>query len=141
MSNKREKSTDHKKFYEQAIPVSGFLGGLTFTAMTVLIQSKDKFSSPITIFPLLSLDYYQILIAAMAVISVLFITSAVGMINIASGIRSKGTYVTTMDLLMTLGFYGLLIFLPMIVIPFSVIGAAIVITIEIIYITIFVRYK
>lgn len=67
-----------------------FLGGLTFTALTLLLQNKDNFRFE----PVSSMLYYpELLMDGMAVVSALFIIGAIGMSVLGAGReKSKSSY-------------------------------------------------
>jgi hypothetical protein len=75
---------DTKSFYANTLTVTGILAGITFAAMTFLIDSMTKFTFP-EWFPA-TIDYTQMLIGGMAMLTVLLlILSTIGMITVVSG--------------------------------------------------------
>jgi len=128
-------------FHAHALNVTGFLGGITFAAMILIIESKDKFvfSPPESLMPLIEsipmkLNYAEQLINLAAISSVLFIVSTVGLIRLAAGEKdTKDKYSRFMEYLASAGFIVLImILLPALVLPFSLIGAIVVFIIGII---------
>ncbi len=109
--------------------VSSFLGGITFAAMILLMQSSDKFSTV----PLSSLSplYPNGLIIGTAVTSVLFIGSSIGMIKPASGLRkTEKEHPRLAGTMADLGFLGLMVLLPFLALPFSIAGAVILVILD-----------
>jgi len=107
--------------------VTGFLGGITFAAMILIIQNMSIFDYKIP-FEISIPAYPKLLITGTAIISVLFIVPSVGYIRAAAGeFNVPTTYTRYLGKLAEVGFYLLIIgLLPALILPFSTIGAAIV---------------
>lgn len=124
-------------FHGHSLSVTSFLGGITFAAMILLIQSRKDIAIP-SEFPTFYLD---LLITGTAITSVLFIVSSVGMIRIASGERKANEkFSKSMEVFAALGFYGLIALLPLLVLPFLWPGALAVGIVEGITIGIYAKY-
>lgn len=108
------------------VGVQGFLAGITITILVLVIQIKDVF-----IFN--GESYYEILIPGIAITSVFFIICTYGLVNIALGLKKPGTaYARYMDRLVLSGYYGIMIIIPALVLPFTLVGAVVVGAVEII---------
>lgn len=117
-------------FHSYALSVTGFLGGITFASMILLMQIQDQF------------EYGEWLITGTAIVSVFFIISTVGMVHIASNQKEAGKKFTyLMQNMANFGFFGLMALLPFILFPFSHGGAIILAVIETIVIVLFVSKK
>ena len=98
-----------------------FLGGITFTALVLLIESKVKivvaeFLTPIT-----------------ALVSFFFIISTIGRVVLASSDEKRFKKFDDVIATFTLmGFFGLLSLIPFFVLPFTPTGAIVVGIVEII---------
>ncbi len=124
-------------FHIHTLTVTSFLGGITFAALILLIQSKNDIAIPAG-FPNYYLDG---LITGTAVSTVFLVISSVGMIRTASGERSPDEpFSDAMSIFGSLGFFGIIALLPFLVLPFSIIGAIIVAMTEAITISIYLRY-
>lgn len=108
-----------------SLTVTGVLGGITFAAMILIIESKDKFEAQLPILFFNSIDYPELLIVGTAFVSVLFITATVGQIRVAAGEKNaKNLYTRFLGKLSLVGFYALVVgLLPALIFPFSLIGA------------------
>lgn len=101
------------------ITISGILAGLTFAALVLLMQSKEKFVTPAFfsfLFP--KVDYSQVLITGLALDSVFFIFVTFCVSLTPNSIRLTFLFATGLGLL--------LLIIPGIIAPFSVIGAPLV---------------
>lgn len=116
-----------RKSFELKLTQSAFLGGITFAAMVLVMQAKDNF-----IF--LDFTYYpDILITSLAGISFLFILSSITLIDVASGLEKTKSKVSTFaDNLTLAAWFSILIIIPLIVLPFTLIGAIVLGIIEIV---------
>lgn len=133
----QEKDKTENTFHSHSLGVTGFLGGIAFAAMILLIQSKNDITLP-SDFPSFYLDA---LITGTAISSVFFIVASVGMIRVAAGEKDeKDPFSEAMATFASLGFFGLMILLPLLVWPFLLVGAIFVVIIEAITIGIFLRY-
>lgn len=119
----KEKDKDKwKKFGEHGLTLSGFLGGITLSSMVLIMQSKEEFEFE----PVSSLFYYpELLIIGLAAVVILFIISAAGLVLVASGER-KPLYTQTIQKFMSAGLYAVCGFVPLILLPFSLVGAIVI---------------
>ncbi len=109
----------------KAITISGFFGGLTFTAMILLMQFSDK------------IQFSEILIPWTALVSFFFIIVTIGfvMIDIEKSHPKRFRYVMMFCFLA--GFYGLIFVIPFLIYSFTVTGAIIIGIIEIFIVAMF----
>jgi len=111
--------------------VTSFLGGITFAAMILLMQSSEKFTVDHQPTFLLQLMYPDGLILGTAIISVLFIAASIGLIRPASGVgHTEKERLHLMELLASLGFIGIMILLPLLIYPFSPYAAIIIAAVD-----------
>lgn len=100
--------------------------------MVVIMQSKEKFFQP-AILAYTSVDYSQFLISGLAIDSSLFIISAAAMVNGGAYWYKVQSLYSLVNLSMRIAFIGLLILLPLLLVPFSIIGAVVTSSIEVIW--------
>jgi hypothetical protein len=128
--------TSHVKFSEHALTACGILGGITFTALVLIMQEEEAFALPFTI-GWLSDNYVQILIGGMAGVSAAFILCVIGLVRPAAGLglyseagseeqSRREAYTNTTIHLFGLGCYGLVGMLPLLVLPFSWLAALVI---------------
>jgi len=108
-------------FYGNTLFVTTFLGGITFAVMILLIQSPSNIISHSAHLP----SYYlKLLITGAAMTSVFLIVASVGMIRVAAGEKTVDhIFSKFMNLFATIGYFGLLALLPLLLYPFSHVGA------------------
>jgi len=122
--------SDDKTFFSNAVGVTGFLGGITFATMVLLIQSDTKIPN------------HEFMIPGTAIISVLFIIATVGNMHVTYDSQNKNKKLkNSMGLFAEMGFFGLMIIIPSLVYPFSMYGAVVVVILEVIVIFIFLKYR
>jgi len=137
LTNKKKEGNGENTFHSHSLNVTGFLGGITFAAMILLMQSKKDIPIPSN-FPSF---YLEALITATAISSVFFIISSVGMIRVASGEKSEDeTFSKAMSVFAGLGFFGLMALLPFMILPFLWEGSLIVAGVEAVTLGIFLKY-
>ncbi len=109
----------NNSFHSYALGVTGFLGGITFATMVLIMQIHSE------------IEYSEWLITGTALVSVLFIISTIGMVHVAYNEKKAGeNFANFIKNLATLGFFGLMIVLPFLVLPFSTGGAIMLTVIE-----------
>jgi len=115
-------------FHGHAQNVTGFLGGITFAAMVLLVESNDKISNA------------DILITMTALSSMLFIFSTIGMIRVASGVNKiDSEFARLTEWLAVAGFIIFMLVLPLVVLQFSLAGGILVGVGEIFVLAIFLK--
>jgi hypothetical protein len=111
---------------QEWLTMSGILAGFTFAALVLIIQSKEKFVTPISftfIFHYPMTDYSEVLITGLALDSVLFIFMTICV--------TLSPYSQRLAFLFGAGLGLLLFIIPGIIIPFSGIGAILVASTEV----------
>ena len=116
--------------FNQQIPsVTGFLGGITFTAMVLLMQSASE------------IKFSDWLIPATAFVSFLFIITTLTTLIDPKLHRGVGKKHFTINLIfIQMGFVGLLVLIPLIVSSFSLVGSIIIGVLEVICYVIINKY-
>jgi len=148
LDNTYDDATERK--YEKSLGVASVLGGLTLTALAVLIQPGDNpvfctfnstnqnsstFDTPFCNFVLSVgrdhpdvsywLNYKQILIGGLGLVSTLFIISIFGMKAALVHYR-KDSFSESSHLFYEIGIVGLVLSFPFLVIPISIIFGVII---------------
>ena len=119
--SKDEEKNNWLKFAEHELTLSGFLGGLTLSSLVLIMQTKEAFEFT----PVSAYFYYpELLIDGLAVIIVFFIMAAVGLVKVASGGTNQNSKFTKIaENCLSVGFYGLCGFIPLLLLPFSIVGS------------------
>ncbi|MGI0010387.1 MAG: hypothetical protein ACREAE_03200 [Nitrosopumilaceae archaeon] len=99
---------------------TAFLGGVTFTAFVLLIQSQEKFL------------YADWLIPSTAIVSFFLILATFGRVSLATSEKDNMKLLTTVATFTIIGFFGLMILIPFFILSFNLTGAIIVGIIELI---------
>jgi len=124
-----KKSTSNINFYGFGVGTTGFLAGITFATMVLLIQFESQ------------LGFLDILITATAIISVLFIVSTLGMMRVASGqVDEKGIFSQFTSYIGSIAFLIFMGILPAILIQITFWGGILVIAIEIFVLGFFLKF-
>jgi len=120
-----EDDQEDREYSAQSILVVGFLGGIVFTALALVLQSRDAIEAIGYGFE--GVFYFQILITVMGIDSVCFIVSSIIMIETASqrGV-AKSPYGASGRWLMVWGVILLFVIIPFILLPYTLYGAIIV---------------
>lgn len=122
--------SDGKTFFSNAVGVTGFLGGITFATMILLIQSETKVVN------------HEYMIPGTAIISVLFIISTIGNMHVSHDSQNKNNKLQyIMGFFAQLGFFGLMVIIPTLVYPFSPAGSVILVILEAIMIFLFFVFR
>ena len=110
-----------RKQSELMLSTTAFLGGITFAAMVFVMQAQEQF-----IFQ--NISYYpDILITFLAGISFTFILSSLGNMDVAAGILPAFGDMAKYSLRMAVAAWiSVLVIIPFLVLPFTLIGAFIV---------------
>jgi hypothetical protein len=141
----------HLKGYEERLAersqgFTAFLGGITFAAMVVVMQpfGSDPFKKVSWLPPGQFLDvlwYPELLIDWLAIVSVLFVFSS-AFYNIMA--VSKEPYARKFRRsaigFTWAGFVGLLLLMPLILLPFSFIGALFTLSLEVMFLVFTIRH-
>jgi hypothetical protein len=126
---------DDKPTVERDLTLAAFLGGLTFTGMIVLMQTASNFDYA----PVSSVVYYpDILISTTGFVSAVFIIAAAG--HASFNVFTNDDLKRYLDYLLLIGFFGVLILIPLLLLPFNVVGAVVIGSSEAIFAVILLRY-
>ena len=116
--------------HQQALTVMGFFTGLTLTALVLILNSPSAFRTPIG--PVSGAVYFQILATYVAMVGSISSVGIVAFLEVAGGMMPKYSLVdqmgTTFFLVSVFGFMGIL---PLLLAPFTRIGALLVLSLEI----------
>jgi hypothetical protein len=121
--------------HQFGLPVSAFLGGISFTIMAFLIEMKtdNKFHYPMIDDIPNFMELSELVIAGLAVSGTFFIVSSIGMIPVASGrIGELSPLARCAYSCMLIGFYILCGVIALLLLPFSTIGAVAVAIISVV---------
>lgn len=113
----------------QAMIVTGFLGGASFTALLIVLQSPTSFDR--VVWPLAPGEYLAILVTLLSVVCCAFVFSSLEMMRIAAGeVTESSEQSHFATVLLLIGVLGLLLDLPLLLFPFTAYGALIVAGVE-----------
>jgi uncharacterized membrane protein len=126
--------------HQYGLPVSAFLGGISFTIMAFLIEmhTDNKFHYPMIDNMPNFVELSELVIAGLAVSGTFFIVSSIGMIPVASGrIGEISPLARCAYTCMLVGFYILCGVIALFLLPFSTIGAVAVAIISVVVIVMY----
>jgi hypothetical protein len=126
--------------HQFGLPVSAFLGGISFTIMAFLIemQTDNKFHYPMTDDIPNFMELSELVIAGLAASGTFFIVSSIGMIPVASGrIGELSPLARCAYGCMLIGFYILCGVIALVLVPFSIIGTVVVAIISVVVIVMY----
>ena len=126
--------------HQYGLPVSAFLGGISFTIMAFLIemQTDNKFHYPMIDDIPNFMELSELVIAGLAASGTFFIVSSIGMIPVASGrIGELSPLARCAYGCMLIGFYILCGVIALVLVPFSIIGTVVVAIISVVVIVMY----
>ena len=126
--------------HQYGLPVSAFLGGISFTIMAFLIEmhTDGKFHCPMIDDIPNFMELSELVIAGLAASGTFFIVSSIGMIPVASGrIGELSPLARCAYGCMLIGFYILCGVIALVLIPFSIIGTVVVAIISVVVIVMY----
>ena len=126
--------------HQYGLPVSAFLGGISFTIMAFLIEmhTDNKFHYPMMDNIPNFIELSELVIVGLAASGIFFIVSSIGMIPVASGrIKEISPLARCAYTCMLVGFYVLCGVIALLLLPFSFIGAVAVAIISILVIVMY----
>ena len=126
--------------HQFGLPVSAFLGGISFTIMAFLIemQTDNKFHYPMIDDIPNFMELSELVIAGLAASGTFFIVSSIGMIPVASGrIGELSPLARCAYGCMLIGFYILCGVIALVLLPFSIIGTVMVAIISVVVIVMY----
>ena len=126
--------------HQYGLPVSAFLGGISFTIMAFLIEMSvdNEFHYPIIDSIPNFMELSELVIAGLAASGTFFIVSSIGMIPVASGrIGELSPLARCAYTCMLVGFYILCGVIALLLLPFSTAGAVAVAIISVVVIVLY----
>ncbi len=126
--------------HQYGLPVSAFLGGISFTIMAFLIEMNmdNKFHYPMIDNIPNFMELSELVIAGLATSGIFFIVSSIGMIPVASGrIREVSPLARCAYTCMLVGFYILCGVIALLLLPFSTMAAVAVAIISVVVIVLY----
>jgi len=116
------------------LPVMGFLGAITFAALTLVLQSRQVFEVPLWF--LSAEEYFDLLIVLMASVSSACVIGSVAVAAVAGGGFSAEKKMHRLGIFGGVcflgGLFGFAVILPLMLLPFTVIGGGIVSVLDLI---------
>ncbi len=125
MSQTSEKSISH----EQLLVVSSLLAGFSFTGLMMMLQSSGSFRAQI--WPPYSDAYFTLLVSILTFVSADLIQCSMGMAVAAAGRDPEGRLWSFNLLTFIIGLLGLMLFLPLLILPIFIASSLIVIVFEV----------
>jgi hypothetical protein len=120
--SKREGSAIH----QQALVVMGLFSGFTITALVVIMQSPSSFH--VAVGPLSGEEYFEALITAIAIVGSVCIFGVLAAMEVAGGLAEEGSTVDKFGFICFLvGLVGFVGVLPLLLVPYTRIGSAIIV--------------
>lgn len=126
--------------HQYGLPVSAFLGGISFSIMAFLIDidTDNKFHYPMIDNIPNFMELSELVIVGLAASGIFFIVSSIGMIPVASGrIREVSPMARCAYTCLLVGFYILCGVIALLLLPFSTIGAVAVAIISVVVIVLY----
>jgi hypothetical protein len=126
--------------HQYGLPVSAFLGGISFSIMAFLIDidTDNKFHYPMIDNIPNFMELSELVIVGLAASGIFFIVSSIGMIPVASGrIREVSPMARCAYTCLLVGFYILCGVIALLLLPFSIIGAVAVAIISVVVIVLY----
>jgi hypothetical protein len=105
--------------HERLLLVSGFLGGLAFTALVLILQASANFEP--SAWGIGGAIYFDALIALVGGVSVIFIMASISSVGLAAGTIGSETREKQNDLAgdyFVFGWLGLMVAIPLLLLPF-----------------------
>lgn len=123
--------------HEQLLVVSGLLAGFAFTALMLMLQSSESFQK--LIWPSYSDIYFVLLVSILAIITSDLIFCSLGLSVTAAGQDPKHRLWSFNVVTFYIGIVGLLLFIPLIILPLSSITGVAVLLFEILVLAWFTK--
>jgi uncharacterized membrane protein len=126
--------------HQYGLPVSAFLGGISFTIMAFLIEmhTDNKFHYPMIDNIPNFMQLSELVIVGLAASGIFFIVSSIGMIPVASGrIREVSLMARCAYTCLLVGFYILCGVIALLLLPFSTTAAVAVAIISVVVIVLY----
>ncbi len=126
--------------HQYGLPVSAFLGGISFSIMAFLIEmyTDNKFHYPMIDNIPNFMELSELVIVGLAASGIFFIMSSIGMIPVASGrIKEVSPLARCAYTCMLVGFYILCGVIALLLLPFSTMAAVAVAIISVVVIVLY----
>jgi len=133
MAEMTERSLPH----EQLLVVTALLAGFSFTALMLMMQSPGPFHA--MVWPGYADTYFVLLVSILAIVSIDLIGCSMGMAMAAAGQDPYGRLWTFNGATFYIGLFGLMLFIPLLILPLSLISALVVVVFEILLVVSFRR--
>ncbi len=122
--------------HQQALLVMGLFTGFALTALVVIMQSPRTFH--VAVWPLSAQGYFETLTTTIALVGSVCIFGVLAAMEVAGGIAEIGSGLDKFGYACFLiGLFGLVAVLPLLLLPFTRIGAVTVIASEIILLVVY----
>ena len=117
--------------HQQALSALGFLLGLVLTSLVLILNDPSSFR--VGFGALSGEQYFQTLVTYVAIVGALSGVGLLAFLDVGGGLSKKSGFVdrfgTVLFFLSVFGFMGVL---PLLLVPFSVFGAVLVLTLEVV---------
>jgi len=117
--------------HQQALTALGFFTGLTLTSLVLILNSPGSFN--VAIGPLNASQYFQVLVTYVAAVGAVSGVGLIAFLEVGGGLSQKGGFVdkfgTVLFFMSVFGFMGVL---PLILSPFSRLGALTILVLEVV---------
>jgi len=122
-------SADESVLHQQLLIVTGLFAGFSITALVAMLQSSESFRAQI--WPAYSDAYFVLLVTILALVSLDLILCSFGLSMAAAGLDPQGMLWGFNAVTFFTGLIGLLLFIPLILLPVSLVSALTVSVFEI----------
>jgi hypothetical protein len=122
--------------HQQGLTALGFFTGLTLTSLVLILNAPRAFHTPIG--SLSGEQYFQTVVTYIAIVGAVSSVGAIAFLEVGGGLSQKGGFVdklgTVLFFLSVFGFMGIL---PLLLSPFTIAGAVIVLGLEILLLAVY----
>jgi|SRR5208282_1547054 len=132
VGNRTGSEGDEKRslLHQQQLLLVGFLGGIAFTALVLVLQEQRIFE--VAVWPFTSTEYFDLLIILIAMTSSACIFSSFALTGIVGAVTPSERLRRFAIACLIIGLCGLLIVLPLLLLIFTKIGAAVIFAFEVV---------
>jgi len=122
--------------HQQALVVMGFFSGFAITALVLIMQSPASFH--VSIGPVSSEEYFEALSTAIAAVGSVCIFGVLAAMEVATGLAEEESMVDRFGFAgFLIGLLGLIAVLPLLLVPFTRMGSAILVGLEVFLLVIY----
>jgi len=129
-------SQEGSVLHQQALTALGFFMGFTLTSLVLIIDTPGAFHAQIG--PLSGVEYFQTLVTYVAIVGAVSSVGLVAFLEVGGGISKPRGFVdklgTALFFLSVFGFMGIL---PLILSPFTEVGAIVVLGLELLLLAVY----